>query len=97
VNLHEVCRYALVVDDELVSDSQSFERRLRSRYERPHLPAVDGGGPDDFGGQLAARERHFDGALVCQVETTADTDVPREHVGVMVTAVLAASARLPDQ
>ena len=81
MNLHEVGRHSLVVDDELIGDAQPLEIGLRSGRERPYLAPVDAGGADDPGDQLAARERHFDGARVVYVEPFVDTDVPRQYVG----------------
>src|SRR2546428_3432720 len=54
VSLHQVRRDPLVVDDESIADSESFELGLRQWNQRPHLAAINGCPTDDFGDQLAA-------------------------------------------
>ena len=55
--------------------------RLRLRYQRPHLAAVDRGAAGDFGDQLVACERHVDDAFRRSVHSMVDADVPRQHLG----------------
>src|SRR5439155_27296727 len=64
VNLHEVRHDTLVVDNELKTESKGFEERLRARHQglrRVRVEAggaeaaLDIGGTDDLGHQLATR------------------------------------------